>query len=211
MIWQSLLGVALGSALGYGGGYLSPRWMKAPARPWAIWALTAFNGLVTGLMAWEHGLGPYFWHQLLFVAILSVAAFVDLHDRIIPNELVLFGIGAWLLLMLVAPYPEKGWLLALGGGLAAGGFFYLLAALVPEGMGLGDVKLVLVMGLFMGLNWVGMGLVFAFIAGGLISLGLLAARLVERKGHIPFGPFLALGGLLTLLWGGPIWSWYTGW
>lgn len=165
---------------------------------------------MAALLALGHPLSPYFWHQLLFVAILLVAAFVDLQDRIIPNELILFSLGAWLLVMLLAPYGGKSWLSALGGGAAAFAFFYLLAVLVPGGMGMGDVKLALVMGLFLGLPWVAMALIFAFVAGGLVAGALLALRKVGRRGHIPFGPFLALGGLITLLWGTQIWTWYAG-
>jgi len=204
------LGGVLGGALGYLGARLSPRWLPEPPPAWAQWALAACTGLGAALLALAHPLSTYFWHQLLFIAILLLAAFVDLHDRIIPNELVLFGLGAWLLVMLLAPYGGKSWLSALGGGAAAFAFFYLLAVLVPGGMGMGDVKLALVMGLFLGLKWVAMALVFAFISGGLVAGVLLALRKVGRRGHIPFGPFLALGGLITLLWGNQIWTWYVG-
>ncbi|MEW8978715.1 MAG: A24 family peptidase [Symbiobacterium sp.] len=204
------VGAGLGGVLGYLGARLSVRWLPQPAPPWAGWALVGVTGLAVALLGLTHPLTPYFWHQLLFVAILLVAAFVDLQDRIIPNELVLFGLVAWLLVMLLAPYGDKSWLSALGGGAAAFAFFYLLAVLVPGGMGMGDVKLALVMGLFLGLKWVAMALFFAFVLGGLVAGVLLATGKVGRKGHLPFGPFLALGGLVTLLWGSQIWAWYAG-
>jgi len=75
---------------------------------------------------------------------------------------------------------------------------------------MGDVKLALIMGLFLGLNWIGMALIFAFLVGGILSAVLLLARRVGRKGHIPFGPFLALGAIVTVIWGWPIWVWYIG-
>lgn len=210
MTLQIAVAVILGAALGYLGARLSPRWLEQAPKPWATWALAAGTGLIAGLLASAHALTPYFWHHLIFVAILAVAAFADLHDRIIPNELVLFGLVAWLLAMLLAPYPEKSWLQALGGGAAGFAFFYLLAVLVPGGMGMGDVKLVLIMGLFLGLNWIGMALIFAFVAGGILSAALLLGRRIGRKGHLPFGPFLAVGGIITVIWGWPIWVWYIG-
>ncbi|MBP2018449.1 leader peptidase (prepilin peptidase)/N-methyltransferase [Symbiobacterium terraclitae] len=204
------VGAVLGGALGYLGARVSPRWLPQPPPAWAQWALAAGTGLTAALLARAYPLTASFWHQLPFVALLLLAAFVDLQDRIIPNELVLSGLGAWLLVMLLAPYGDKSWLSALGGGAAAFAFFYLLAVLVPGGMGMGDVKLALVMGLFLGLNWVAMALFFAFVSGGLTAGVLLALRKVGRRGHIPFGPFMALGGLITLLWGNQIWTWYAG-
>ena len=68
--------------------------------------------------------------------------------------------------MLLFPYDGKTWLSALGGGAAAFAFFYLLAVLVPDGMGMGDVKLALVMGLFLGAGWVAMALILAFSWAG---------------------------------------------
>lgn len=206
----ALLGVALGAALGYLGVRLSPRWLNGPAPPWLSWGLVGATGAAGGLLGLFHLLSAYLWHQLLLVAILLLAAYVDLRERIIPNELVLFGLVAWLPAMLLFPYDGKTWLSALGGGAAAFVFFYLLAVLVPGGMGMGDVKLALVMGLFLGAGWVAMALMLSFILGGVVSGVLLATRKIGRRGHIPFGPFLAAGGLITVLWGTQIWNWYVG-
>ncbi len=206
----ALLGVALGAALGYLGVRFSPRWLTRPAPRWLSASLVAGIALAAGLLGYFHRLTPYFWHQLALVAILLAAAFIDLQDHIIPNDLVLVGLAVWLPAMLPFPYDGKTWLSALGGGAAAFAFFYLLAVLVPDGMGMGDVKLALVMGLFLGAGWVAMALILAFLLGGLASAVLLATRRVGRRGHIPFGPFLAAGGLITILWGSQIWNWYAG-
>ncbi|MFZ5814474.1 MAG: prepilin peptidase [Bacillota bacterium] len=211
MIWQVALAGALGAGLGYLGGWLAPRWLERRPRPWTLPVLAAVNAGFTALLAAAHPVtGPYFWHHLLFIAILTTAAYVDLHERIIPNELVLFGLAAGLLVMLLSPYPEKSWVQALSGGAAGFGFLFLLAVIVPGGMGMGDVKLAAVMGLFMGLNYIGMGMIFSFLIGGAVSAGMLLARLVGRKGHLPFGPFLALGSIITVLYGWEIWVWYIG-
>jgi len=206
----ALLGLALGAALGYLGVRLSARWLTGPAPRWLAWALVGATAVAGGLLGFFHLLTPYFWHQLLLLAVLLLAAFVDLQERIIPNELIVFGLVAWLPAMLLFPYDGKSWLSALGGGAAAFLFFYLLTVLVPGGMGMGDVKLALVMGLYLGAGWVAMALVLAFLLGGLVSGVLLATRRIGRRGHIPFGPFLAAGGLVTVLWGAQIWNWYAG-
>jgi leader peptidase (prepilin peptidase)/N-methyltransferase len=202
-------GAALGALLGFLGGRVAPRWLSSPLAPWEPYALAAVNGLLTGLLALGRPLDGYFWQHLVFITVLTTASLVDLHDRIIPNELVLFGLVTGLVLLLVAPYPEKSLLQALGG--AAAGFVLLLiiALAVPGGMGMGDVKLAAVIGLFLGLPWVGMGMVLAFLAGGIISLLLILCRVVGRKDHIPFGPWLALGAVLTSLYGWNLWVWYT--
>ncbi len=206
----ALVGLALGAALGYLGVRFSPRWLTRPVPRWFAWAWVAATAGAAGLLGFLHPFRPYFWHHLLLLAILLAAAFVDLREHIIPNDLVLVGLLAWLPAMLLFPYDGKSWLSALGGGAAAFALFYLLAVLVPGGMGMGDVKLALVMGLFLGAGWVAMALMLAFILGGLVSGVLLATRRIARKGYIPFGPFLAAGGLITLLWGSQIWNWYAG-
>lgn len=208
-VWQIAAGAALGAGLGYGGARLAPRWLESQMRSWESYALAAVNGALAGLLAFLNPLSSgYFWQHLLFISVLTLASLVDLHDRIIPNELVLFGLGAGAILLFAAPYPDKGWLGGLLGGALGFGILLLIALIAKGGMGMGDVKLAAVIGLFLGLKWVGMGLVFAFLAGGLISGLLLLLRVVGRKDHIPFGPWLALGAVITALYGSQIWAWY---
>jgi leader peptidase (prepilin peptidase) / N-methyltransferase len=203
-------GAALGAALGYGGARLAPRWLERAPKSWGPYAAAAANGLLAGLLAAGHPLDRYFWQQLFFISLLVAASYVDLHERIIPNELVLAGLGVGAVMLLVIPYPEKSWLQALGGAGLGFGFLLLLAVLVRGGMGLGDVKLAAVIGLFLGYPWVGMGLMLAFLAGGLAGALLILLRVVGRKDVIPFGPYLALGAALTVIYGARLWMWYSG-
>ncbi|HLN64230.1 MAG TPA: A24 family peptidase [Symbiobacteriaceae bacterium] len=220
------VGALVGALLGYGGGRLVPRWLaqeearepekdevKEPIKPFRSWepyGLAAVTGALAGLLAYSHPLDAYFWHQVLFLAVLTTASVPDLHAKIIPNELVLAGLGAGLILLFALPYPEKTWLQGLGGGAGAFALLLLIALVARGGMGEGDVKLAAVIGLFLGGWWGVMGLVFGFLAGGLVSGLLLLFRLVGRKDAIPFGPWLAIGAILTALYGSQIWAWYMG-
>lgn len=207
---NAMVGAAVGGGLGFGGAWLAPRWMESSPRRESRGALIAVAALLGGLLAYRSGLGAYFWPRVVFLAILALASFVDLYDRIIPNELMLFGLGVGLLSALLLPTGDWGLVDGILGGAAGFGFLLILALLVRGGMGEGDVKLAGVMGLFLGWPWIFMGLVLGFLSGGLAAGGLMAFRQVGRKDKIAFGPFLALGGVLTALCGEAIWAWYTG-
>jgi leader peptidase (prepilin peptidase)/N-methyltransferase len=95
-------------------------------------------------------------------------------------------------------------------GCAIGLVLFLLIALLSRGgMGLGDVKMAALMGIMLGYPNVLVAIFLAIIAGGLMAIVLLVSRKKGRKQAIPFGPFLALGTVLALIWGTPIWEWYT--
>jgi leader peptidase (prepilin peptidase) / N-methyltransferase len=135
--------------------------------------------------------------ELPFVAVLIAVAGIDLEHHIIPNR-ILIPAAVWALaaavIVDVSNLPE----LLLAG---AGGFLALLLAALayPAGMGMGDVKLAGVMGLYLGLSVIP-ALLAAFLAGALVGLGIIAVT-GDRKRGVPFGPFLALGGLVGVLAG----------
>jgi len=136
---------------------------------------------------------------LPFAAVLVAVAGIDLDHRIVPNRIVvpaaIFGIAASAFVRL-DELPE---LLIAGGGAF---MFLLLAALAyPGGMGMGDVKLAGVMGLYLGLSVVP-ALFIAFLAGTAVGVARIAREGSEaRKSGVPFAPFLALGGLVALVAG----------
>jgi leader peptidase (prepilin peptidase)/N-methyltransferase len=133
----------------------------------------------------------------IFCLALVVVTAADLAYRLIPNRVVLPAAAAVLVLMTAAePGPE--WLLAAAG---AGGALLVLALVYPAGMGMGDVKLALLMGAALG-RGVGAALVLAFVLAALPALGLLVRHgRAGRTMGIPFGPFLALGSLAVLFAG----------
>jgi leader peptidase (prepilin peptidase) / N-methyltransferase len=136
---------------------------------------------------------------LPFAAMLIAVAGIDLDHRIIPNK-ILLPAAIWGVAATIAFRPDN-----IDDSLIAGGIAFsalLLAALAyPAGMGMGDVKLAGVMGIYLG-SGVAPAMLAAFLAGSVIGLAILAreGRDARKKG-IPFGPFLALGGLIGLFAG----------
>jgi leader peptidase (prepilin peptidase)/N-methyltransferase len=144
---------------------------------------------------------------LAFVLLLVPIAFIDLDHRIIPNKLT--GPGAVLAVALVAVLHPADLPEHLLAGVLAGGFLLAAAVAKPGGMGMGDVKLAAVMGLFLGAAVVP-ALFAALIAGSVVGMALMARRGVRdaRGTTIPFGPWLALGGVAGLLAGDAVVGWY---
>ena len=135
--------------------------------------------------------------DLIFLAMLAVVTVTDLRERRIPNRVLIAAIAAELpLLALADPGTLPG---RLGAALAGGGAFLGLALARPGAFGLGDVKLIGTMGLFLGEAVLGAVLV-ALLAGSAVGAVLFARHgRAAAKHTIPFGPFLALGALLALL------------
>jgi prepilin signal peptidase PulO-like enzyme (type II secretory pathway) len=135
--------------------------------------------------------------DLLFVAMLAVVTVTDLRRRLIPNRVLAAAVAVGLPLLAVADpgaLPER-----LTAALVAGGAFLVLALVRPDGFGMGDVKLIAVIGLFLG-DAVLAAVLIALLAGSLVGLCLIARHgPAAGKSTIPFGPFLALGALLALL------------
>ncbi len=150
------------------------------------------------------------WPGLFCVTILLMVSGIDLDEQIIPNRVVLPGIVLGLFALgavsIVRGDPHV-MLRAVYGMLIGGGFLGIIAFLAPRGMGMGDAKLAAFMGIFLGF-YILAGLLIAFLLGSLGGIALLATRKKGRRDRIPFGPFLALGGVLALLWGEPLYRAY---
>ncbi len=139
---------------------------------------------------------------------LMAVTLTDLERRIIPNKILLVGAVLAVAIAAIADpasLPERAIAAA-----AAGGLLFVAALAYPRGMGLGDVKLAATMGLFLGRN-VGPAILVALLAGSLVGMAMIAREgAAARKKAIPFGPFLALGGVVGLLAGDQIVDWYLG-
>jgi leader peptidase (prepilin peptidase)/N-methyltransferase len=147
------------------------------------------------------------WLGLAFVVLLVPVTVIDIDFRIIPNKLMIAGtVVALAILGVTRPEDIPEHLIA---ALAAGGFLFVAAIAYPGGMGMGDVKLAFVMGLFLGRD-VGVAMLVALVAGSVVGIAIMARKgaAAGRKTAVPFGPFLALGGLAGLLAGEPVVDWY---
>ena len=134
-------------------------------------------------------------------------ALIDLEHRIIPNKIT--GPAAIAAIAIGAVTRPSGVPEQLIAGAAAGGFLLLFALAYPRGMGMGDVKLAAVLGLFLGES-VGVAVFVGVLAGTIVGAVIMARQGIEkgRKMAVPFGPFLALGGVVALLAGSPLVHWY---
>jgi len=140
------------------------------------------------------------WDALIasfFCAVLVVISAIDLEHKIIPNRIV---VPAFVIVLaaqtLLHPSPE--WALA---ALGASSFLFVAAVVYPAGMGMGDVKLALLLGAMLG-RVVPVGLMLGMLLALVPSVVLLARHgAAARKMGFPFGPFLALGSILALFWG----------
>lgn len=147
----------------------------------------------------------------LFFSSLVVVTFIDLSHQIVPDAITLPGmiLGLIAASTVLPPGPIN----SLVGLFLGGGLFYLVAILSitllkKEGMGGGDIKLIAMIGAFLG--WKGMLLTIflAALAGSVAGLFLIFIRGRDRAQPIPFGPFLALGAMVSLFWGAEILNWY---
>jgi leader peptidase (prepilin peptidase)/N-methyltransferase len=164
------------------------------------------------LVVWITPPGPLLASRLLFVCILIVLFGIDLEHQILPNVITLPGIVIGVIFSFIAP---PGWRDALIGVLLGGGVLYAIAGAYylwrrEEGLGMGDVKMLAMIGAFLGWKAVLVTLVLSSFSGALIGVGLIAAQRGGMKVALPFGTFLALGALAAMLVGDPIVNWYAG-
>lgn len=151
---------------------------------------------------------------LVFVAAMVAVAVIDLEHYIVPNRIVAATLAVSVPLLAVAALLEGDWSSlgsALLGAVAAGGALLVVNLASPQGMGMGDVKLALVLGLFLGwidLGHVLLGLFLGFLLGALGGVVLIVLGRRGRRDHVPFAPYLAAGAILAVLAGTAMLDWY---
>jgi len=173
----------------------------------------ALTGFLAVMLFRRYGLHPQFAAEFFFVSLLILVTFIDLDTFMIPDILSLTGVVVGFAFSFFT--PRLSWSDSLVGILAGGGFLYLIAVCYAwlrrqEGLGGGDIKLLGMIGAFIG--W--QGVVFTVLVGSLV--GMLIGMIVmirTRKGlstMLPFGPFLSLGAVCYLFWGQSFFAWYLG-
>jgi leader peptidase (prepilin peptidase)/N-methyltransferase len=153
---------------------------------------------------------PLMIQRLVFGCAMIVLFFVDLEHHRLPNEITVPGIVVGFLFSL---FMSPGWLSSLIGILAGGGVLWLLGTLWllirhEEGMGFGDVKMLAMIGAFLGWKLMLATLFVSTILGSVIGLSLIAAKKGNLKTALPFGCFLAIGAILASVVGDRAVSWY---
>ena len=154
-------------------------------------------------------------YLVLFAALLAISV-IDLEHYIVPDRITVPLTLASIPLVGLASLGEgegRAFVRSLLGAVAFFSFFFFLNLVYPKGMGMGDVKLSFSLGMYLG--WVSWGELFlggflAFLLGAVISVTLMAVRRRGGKDFVPFGPFLAAGTVIAVLWGEPVLRWYWG-
>ncbi len=161
---------------------------------------------------WRYGPTPLLAVRLLFACAMIVLFVIDLQHRILPNRITIPGIVAGFLFSLFA---EPGWLssllgIAVGGGvlLAVSEAYYRVRH--EEGLGMGDVKMLAMIGAFLGWKAVLLTSLLASFLGSLVGVAILIVRKESLKYALPFGTFLAAAALVAAVAGDPLIAWYLG-
>ena len=180
----------------------------------AISAAYPLVELVTGLVfaggVLLYGLTPLLAVRLLFACSMIVLFMIDLRHRILPNVITLPGIVAGLACSAFLP---PGWRAAVIGAIAGGGALFLIAEVYyrirgVEGLGMGDVKMLAMIGAFLGWQLTLVTLMLASFSGSIIGVSLIASGRRDMQAALPFGTFLAVGAIVAAVYGDVLLTWY---
>lgn len=169
------------------------------------WLTAVLTGVAFGLLAWRFGPEPELAAYLVLMAGCVPLAIIDVRAGRLPNLLTLPTFGAGLVLLAAAvALGAAGWTAigsALVGATALAGLYLVLAVANPSGIGLGDVKLALPLGLYLG--WLGaatwmLGALLGAVFGALAALVLLASRRASWRSRLPYGPFMVMGAFTAI-------------
>lgn len=170
----------------------------------------ALTAIMFGAAAWYYGPSLLLISRLVFGCALIVLFAIDLEHHLLPNAITLPGIVVGLLFSLVT---DPGWMSALVGAAIGGGSLWLIAEVYyrlrhEEGLGMGDVKMLAMIGAFVGWKLTIVTLMMASVAGSVVGIALIASRKGDMKYALPFGTFLALGAALAATVGPDLLGWY---
>ena len=183
------------------------RYCRAPIL-WRLFWVEVGSGLLFIFTYWQYGLSVEFAVITFYCCLFIVLMVIDLEHKLILNKIVFPAAVVALVIDVFLPQPGIVYG-AIGGAI---GFVLLLipALIYRGGMGWGDVKMAALIGLVTGFPLVFVALFLGIVLGGLVAGILLLLKVKKRKEPIPFGPFLSLATIATLLWGSDILNWYLG-
>jgi leader peptidase (prepilin peptidase)/N-methyltransferase len=159
-----------------------------------------------------YGWTPMLAVRLVFACAMVVLFAIDLRHHLLPNVITVPGVVVGFLLSLFLP---PGWKASIIGLVAGGGVLFAIAEGYYrlrgiEGLGMGDVKMLAMIGAFLGWKLMLVTLILASFAGSIIGVGIIALGRGGMKAALPFGTFLAVGALTAAVVGDPLVEWYTG-
>lgn len=162
------------------------------------------TGIIFLTMYRFYGLNIFLLKAIVLTSIILIVSIIDFKHHIIPDELSFFTFISGLVFFLITrDMSLKSVVLAF---LLGGGFLFIIAMIGP--MGGGDIKIMSGFALFLGLEKTVLALMLSFILGGLIGMILIVSKIKNRKDHIPFGPFLGIGTLISFFYFNEIFTWY---
>jgi leader peptidase (prepilin peptidase)/N-methyltransferase len=170
----------------------------------------ALTSLMFMLAWWQYGPGMLLVARVIFGCCLIVLFAIDLEHHLLPNVITLPGIAVGFALSFFA---EPGWVASLIGLLAGGGVLYAIAVVYywvrhEEGLGMGDPKMLAMIGAFLGWKLTLVTLMVASLTGSVVGVGMMAAGRGSLKYALPFGCFLAAGAVVAAGAGAPLLDWY---
>lgn len=171
----------------------------------------AFVELLTGLFfSWcfiVFGLSSLSIVAQVFASFLIIITFIDIDHQLILDKVLIWFAGAGVIINLFTGQVAIWDMLM--AALVGGGVMLVIAVITRGGMGGGDIKFLAALGLWLGLKLTVLTLFLSFVIGGVGGALLLLFRIKKRKDFIPFGPFIAIGAFVSLLYGEPIIQWYV--
>lgn len=173
---------------------------------WRYPGIEVLTGMLFLFFYLQFGLNIKLSAYLFLASLLVVISFIDIDHYRIPNSLILMGIGAGVGFIIFTHFihPRD----ALLGFFTGGGILFFISLVSRGGMGGGDIKLGALIGLFLGWKLSLISLFLAALFASLIGILLIVLGKKSLKDALPFGPFLALGAILSLFWGNDLLSWY---
>lgn len=182
--------------------------------PLRVLGVELATGLLFAFLWWHYGPGLQLAIATIYTCIFLALAVIDFERKLLLNVIIYPAIPLAFVFSLF--WPDIGWWRALAGGaLGFGSLFlvWLIANIMYHsgGMGEGDVKLAILIGLMTGFPMVLIALQLAVVGGGIVAIILLVLRIKNRKDAVAFGPFLAAGALATLYYGPELWDMYIRW
>jgi leader peptidase (prepilin peptidase) / N-methyltransferase len=195
--------IILGGRCAYCGAGISARYPM----------IELLNALLYIATLYRFGLSPASFVIMALISAFIVVTFIDLEHQIIPDGITLPGIVLGLILgPLLLRNPAVPWhtglINSLIGMVVGGGIFYLIAVLSRGGMGGGDIKLIAMIGAFLGWKAVLLTIFVGSLFGAVVGLWLMVFKGMKRKTPIPFGPFLVAGAMAAIFCGQTFFNWY---